>query len=140
MTVSASRVNGRVGGRKVCTLPDPHDMKHEAQKERGSQYPGAEPTHGVQRFRCDRKKWKRVVVGLGKEQLTVGPHQVRHDPHELHDVVHVVDQAALHATHEHTADKQGRDKRTLTCAVCHAKSSAMSTVGTENIHQVSVQP
>lgn len=89
---------------------------------------------------CDGKERHGVVFYTRKEQLAVSPHQICHNPQELHDVVNVVDQAALKAASERKHQiNQKRSTQTLTWAVCQTKSSAMRTVGMENTIHVTFQ-
>lgn len=114
-------------------------MQRHAEHERERQCPRTEPAHGMERFRRDRKERHGMIRNMRKEKLAVGPHKVGNDPQRLHDVVHVVDQAALKAEYEGETGSQRRERQTLTCAVCQAKSSAMRTVGMENTIHVTCQ-
>ncbi len=83
-------------------------------------------------LQIERKERHRIIVEQGQEQLAVSPYKIRHNPQELHEVVNMVDQAALNAVRENNAQAENWDAMTLTCAVCQTKSRATSTVGIEN--------
>lgn len=131
-TLSAGRVKGGVSWREFRALGNPNHVQNDTQNEGDDQYPRTEPAHGVEVLQIEGKERHRIIMDEGEEQLAVSPHKIRHNPQELHQVVYVVDQAALNAVRENNARAENWEAMTLTCAVCQTKSSATSTVGTEN--------